>query len=55
MLKHFKRIIAEYIIENVASGRVMQKSGMKFTHFDKALLKFGSDELCDTAWYEITK
>lgn len=55
MLKYFKRIIAEYRIENVASGRVMQKSGMKFTHFDKALLKFDSDELCDTAWYEITK
>ena len=51
----FEKVNAEHRIENVASGRVMQKSGMKFTHFDKALLKFGSDELCDTAWYEITK
>ncbi len=51
----FERVIAEHRVENVASGRVMQKSGMTFTHFGKAKAKFGSDELCDTAWYEIKK
>jgi len=51
----FERVIAEHRVENLASGRVMQKSGVIFTHFGKALVKFGSDELCDTAWYEIKK
>lgn len=51
----FERVIAEHRVENVASGRVMQKSGMKFTHFGKAKVNFNSEELCDTAWYEITK
>ncbi len=42
-------------IDNIASGRVMEKCGMKFTHNDKAQRKFGSAETCDVKCYEIRK
>jgi len=48
-------VIADHHVENIASGRVMEKCGMKFTHFSKAKAKFGSDELCDVKCYEIKK
>lgn len=50
-----ERILADHHVENIASGRVMEKCGMKFTHFSKAKAKFGSDELCDVKCYEIKK
>ncbi len=49
------RIVAEHHIDNNASGRVMEKCGMKFTHFSKTKAKFGSDELCNVKCYEINK
>ncbi len=48
-------IKAEHHIDNIASGRVMEKCGMEFTHNDKAQRKFGSDEKCDVKCYEIKK
>lgn len=48
-------VIADHHVENIASGRVMEKCGMKFTRFSKAKAKFGSDELCDVKCYEIKK
>ena len=50
-----ERILADHHVENIASGRVMEKCGMKCTHFSKAKAKFGSDELCDVKCYEIKK
>lgn len=46
-------IKADHHIDNVASGRVMEKCGMKFTHFDRVQKKFGSNELCEVKWYQI--
>lgn len=51
----FTKIQAEHHIENPASGSVMKKCGMKFVKYRKAQRKFGSDELCETKLYEITK
>ena len=48
-------IKAEHHIDNIASGRVMEKCGMNFTHNDKAQRKFGSAETCDVKCYEIRK
>ncbi len=48
-------IKAEHHIDNIASGRVMEKCGMKFTHNDKSQRKFGSAETCDVKCYEIRK
>ncbi len=44
---------AEHNVNNPASGRVMEKCGMVFTHFSKSQVKFDSDALCDVKWYEI--
>ena len=46
---------AEHDVNNPASGRVMEKCGMLFTHFSKSPAKFDSDTLCDVKWYEIRK
>ena len=48
-------IKAEHHIDNIASGRVMEKCGMKYKHNDKAQRKFGSDEKCEVKCYEIRK
>ncbi len=48
-------IKAEHHIDNIASGKVMEKCDMKFTHNSKAQLKFGSNEMCDVKCYEIIK
>ena len=52
---NFTKIIAEHHVENIGSGRVMEKCGMKYTHKDKAQEKFGSDKLCDVLCYETIK
>ena len=44
---------AEHNVNNPASGRVMEKCGMVFTHFSKSQVKFDSDALCGVKWYEI--
>lgn len=49
----FVTIKAEHHVENPASGKVMEKCGMTFTHYDKEIEKFGSDKLCDVKWYQI--
>lgn len=42
-------------IKNIASGKVMKKCGLIFTHKDKAKQKFDSNEVCDIRCYEIRK
>lgn len=49
------RIIAKHHIDNPASGKVMEKCGMRFTDFSKAHAKFGSDKQCDVKCYELNK
>ena len=51
----FEVVNAEHHINNIASGKVMEKCGMKYTCNGKAQKKFNSDELCDVKWYEIKK
>jgi ribosomal-protein-alanine N-acetyltransferase len=46
---------ARHHIDNIASGKVMEKCGMKFTHNDKAKRKFDLDDTCDIRCYEIKK
>lgn len=48
-------IEARHHIDNVATGEVMKKCGMRFTHNDKAKRKFNSTEMCDILCYEIKK
>ena len=48
-------IKANHHIDNIASGKVMEKCGMRFTHNDKAKRKFNSTEMCDILCYEINK
>lgn len=54
-LNGFTKIIASHHIDNPASGRVMDKCGMHFVGYDKAIAKWGSDELCDVKLYELVK
>lgn len=51
----FIKIKAVHADENTASGRVMEKCGMKFTHFSECRKKFGSEELVRIKCYEIVK
>lgn len=51
----FTKIIAVHHVDNLASGRVMQKCGMSFVGYDKSIAKWGSDELCDVKVYELVK
>ncbi|MBQ7045456.1 MAG: GNAT family N-acetyltransferase [Clostridia bacterium] len=44
---------AEHHIDNTASGRVMEKCGMKYTGDSTAQRKFGSDEYCIVKQYQI--
>ena len=46
---------ARHHIDNIASGKVMEKCGMIFTHSDKTKRKFNSTEMCDILCYEIKK
>ena len=49
------RIIGKHHIDNHASGRVMEKCGMRFVGLSKTQAKFGSDEECDVKCYELNK
>ncbi len=51
----FSEVAAEHHIDNGASGRVMEKCGMRFVGMRKTQRKFGSDELCDVKCYRIHK
>ena len=46
-------IEAEHHIDNIASGKVMEKCGMKYIGESKAQRKFGSDEYCIVKQYQI--
>lgn len=51
----FTKIKAKHHVDNIASGKVMEKCGMKFTRNDKSQEKFDTDRLCDVKCYEIRK
>ena len=51
----FTKIIAQHHIDNVASGKVMEKCGMYYTHNGKEQAKFGSRELCEVKCFQICK
>lgn len=51
----FAKIVAAHRIDNPASGRVMEKCGMRFVGYDKSIAKWGSDALCDVKLYELVK
>ncbi len=48
-----KTVKAMHHIENPASGKVMEKCGMKYTHNDIVPGKFGTNETCEVRCYEI--
>lgn len=50
----YKKIGACHNIDNPASGRVMEKAGMKYVRSCMAQRKFGSDEQCEVRCYEIS-
>ena len=51
----FDKVGACHDVNNPASGRVMEKCGMKYVRSDRLQKKFGSDELCDVRCYEISR
>ena len=51
----FMKITATHHVDNPASGKVMEKCGMRYTHGKQAQEKFGSDKLCDVKCYALTK
>ncbi|MEE1153750.1 MAG: GNAT family N-acetyltransferase [Acutalibacteraceae bacterium] len=51
----FEKISACHAIDNPASGKVMEKCGMTYVRNRMALKKFGSDELCEVKYYEISR
>lgn len=51
----FTKIKAVHHVDNLASGKVMEKCGMHFVGYEKSIAKWGSDELCDVKLYEILK
>jgi len=51
----FKKITASHIVENLASGKVMQKSGMKFKGIKKDGDKDCEGNLRNIAMYEIDR
>lgn len=50
----YKKVGACHNIDNPASGRVMEKAGMKYVRSCMAQRKFGSDEQCEVRCYEIS-
>lgn len=50
----FQKVSACHHVDNPASGKVMQKCGMSYTRTCMAQKKFGSDEQCEVAYYEIS-
>lgn len=51
----FDKVIAKHQIDNFASGKVMEKCGMTYTHNDTEQLKYGSDDVCTVKCYQIEK
>lgn len=51
----FNKITAVHAADNTASGKVLEKCGMKFVGTEKGILKKGSDESITFRCYEITK
>lgn len=49
----FETITACHALDNPASGKVMEKSGMIYIRNDMAQKKFGSSEQIEVQWYEI--
>ncbi len=50
----FKRVIARHHTDNPASGRVMEKCGMRYVEMEQEVKKSGGDQLCGVRVYEIT-
>ncbi len=50
----FTEIIGRFHPENIGSGRVMEKCGMKFSHYTKEQRKYGSSEFCEVKVHKIT-
>jgi RimJ/RimL family protein N-acetyltransferase len=50
----YKKVGACHNIDNPASGRVMEKAGMKYVRSCMAQRKFGSDEQCEVRCYGIS-
>ncbi len=51
----FTKIVGRFHPENIASGRVMEKCGMKFCGYTQEIRKYGSDETCNVKVYSIEK
>ncbi|MEF2919340.1 MAG: GNAT family N-acetyltransferase [Acutalibacteraceae bacterium] len=51
----YKKICACHNVDNPASGKVMEKCGMTYVRNCMALKKFGSDEMCEVKYYEISR
>lgn len=51
----YNRIQAQHIPENIGSGKVMQKCGMKFEGIIRHGNRLNTGELCDIAQYSILK
>ena len=51
----YDKINACHHFENVGSGKVMLKCGMKYINTEKGIAKYGTDELVDVLNYEILK
>ena len=51
----FRTVTAVHHVENPASGRVMEKCGMRYQHNGMTPPKFDSNELCEIRCYAITK
>ena len=50
----FNKLAAKHHVNNPASGRVLEKCGMKYVGNSVSQKKFGSEELCEVKCYEIT-
>ena len=51
----FEALEACHMLDNPASGRVMEKAGMHYVRNGLSLKKFGSDELVEVKYYGINK
>ncbi|MCI5904482.1 MAG: GNAT family N-acetyltransferase [Oscillospiraceae bacterium] len=51
----FDKVGACHCVDNPASGKVMEKSGMTYVRNCMAQKKFGSDEQCEVKCYEICR
>jgi len=51
----FNRVEAGHHVDNLASGKVMQKVGMQYEGVRRQATMNGSGELCDIAYYAILK